>query len=141
MSLKMRLSRGGSKKRPYYRVVVAESTSPRDGRFIERVGTYNPMLPKDHVDRVRLFHDRIRHWLGHGAKPTDRVARFLQAAEMGVERKIPEQTKKSQPKARAQERLKEREEKRLDAEEAAREVAVAGSSAEERAAVNASVED
>ncbi len=119
MALRMRLTRGGSKKRPYYRIVVAEGTSPRDGRFIERVGTYNPMLPKDHEDRVRLVNDRISYWLGHGATPTDRVARFLAAADLAPPLASPQQTKKNQPKAKAQERMKEAEERRKQAEEAA----------------------
>lgn len=119
MALRLRLTRGGSKKRPYYRIVVAEGTSPRDGRFIERVGTYNPMLPKDHEDRLRLVQDRITYWLGHGATPTDRVARFLAAADLMPARALPQQTKKNLPKAKAQERLKEAAERRKQAEEAA----------------------
>ena len=82
MSLKIRLSRAGAKKRPFYRVVVADTRSPRDGRFLERLGTYDPMLPKDHPERVRLNEERIRHWLGVGALPSERVARFLGAAEI-----------------------------------------------------------
>jgi len=77
MSVKIRLSRGGTKKRPYYYVVVANSTSPRDGRYIEQIGTYNPMLPRDHADRIKLNVERAKHWLSVGAQPTDRVARFL----------------------------------------------------------------
>lgn len=80
MSVKIRLSRGGAKKRPYYYIVVAESSSPRDGRYIEQIGTHNPMLPKDHADRVKLDVERAKHWLSVGAQPTDRVARFLDAA-------------------------------------------------------------
>ena len=80
MSVKIRLSRGGVKKRPYYYIVVAESSAPRDGRYIEQIGTHNPMLPKDHADRVKLDLDRAKHWLSVGAQPTDRVARFLDAA-------------------------------------------------------------
>jgi small subunit ribosomal protein S16 len=80
MALRIRLARGGAKKRPYYYIVVAEASAPRDGRYIERVGTHNPLLPKDHADRVRLNHERIKHWLSVGAQPTDRVARFLDAA-------------------------------------------------------------
>ena len=80
MSVKIRLSRGGAKKRPYYYIVVAESSAPRDGRYIEQIGTQNPMLPKDHADRVKLDLDRAKHWLSVGAQPTDRVARFLDAA-------------------------------------------------------------
>ena len=80
MSVKIRLSRGGAKKRPYYYIVVAEAAAPRDGRYIEQIGTHNPMLPKDHADRVKLDLDRAKHWLSVGAQPTDRVARFLDAA-------------------------------------------------------------
>jgi small subunit ribosomal protein S16 len=80
MALKIRLARGGAKKRPFYRIVVAEATAPRDGRFIERLGTYNPILPRDHAERVKLDTDRVQHWLSVGAKPTDRVLRFLDAA-------------------------------------------------------------
>ncbi len=80
MSVKIRLSRGGTKKRPYYYIVVAQSASPRDGRYIEQVGTHNPLLPKDNADRVKLDVERIKHWLSVGAQPTDRVARFLDAA-------------------------------------------------------------
>ena len=107
MSVKIRLTRGGAKKRPYYRIVVANSRDPRDGRFIEQVGTYNPMLPSDHQDRVRLKTDRIQKWLGDGAQPSDRVARFLADAGLMERRAIPNQTKKNQPKAKAQERLRE----------------------------------
>jgi small subunit ribosomal protein S16 len=107
MALRLRLTRGGSKKRPYYRIVVAEGTSPRDGRFIERVGTYNPMLPKDHEDRVRLVEDRIKYWLSNGATPTDRVARFLAAADLVPARVYAEQTKQNLPKTKAQERARE----------------------------------
>ena len=80
MSVKIRLARGGSKKRPYFRIVVADIRAPRDGRYIERVGSYNPLLPKDHEDRVTLEIDRIKEWLSKGAKPTDRVSRFLDSA-------------------------------------------------------------
>ena len=82
MALKIRLSRGGAKKRPFYRIVVADARSPRDGRFIERVGTYNPMVAKDSDDRVILKQERIKYWLSQGAKPSDRVARFLGQAEI-----------------------------------------------------------
>ena len=82
MALKIRLSRGGAKKRPYYRIVIADSRSPRDGRFIEKIGSYNPMLAKDNPDRVVLNLERARHWLGRGATPSDRVARFLGNAEV-----------------------------------------------------------
>ncbi|BAK83335.1 30S ribosomal protein S16 [Komagataeibacter medellinensis] len=104
MSLKIRLARAGAKKRPYYHIVVADSRSPRDGRFIERVGSYNPMLPSDHADRVRLVGERITHWLSNGAQPTDRVARFLGNAGLAPKPTWNEQPKKSAPKKRAQER-------------------------------------
>jgi small subunit ribosomal protein S16 len=84
MALKIRLARGGAKKRPFYRIVVAEATAPRDGRFIERLGTYNPILPRDHQERVHLNTERIQHWLSVGAKPTDRVLRFLAAAGLAT---------------------------------------------------------
>jgi small subunit ribosomal protein S16 len=81
VSLKIRLARAGAKKRPYYRIVVADSKSPRDGRYIEKIGTYDPLLPKD-GERVKLVEERVKHWLGVGAQPTDRVLRFLDAAGM-----------------------------------------------------------
>ena len=119
MSLKIRLARGGAKKRPFYRIVVADSRMPRDGRFIERVGTYNPMLPKEHPERVNLKTERIQHWLSVGARPSDRVAKFLGGAEI-LSMPVPrEQTKKNLPKAKAQERLKEAEEKAATAAEEA----------------------
>ena len=117
MSLKIRLARGGAKKRPFYRIVVADSRMPRDGRFIERVGTYNPMLPKEHPERIELKTERIQHWLSVGARPSDRVARFLGTANIIPMPGIPEQTKKNQPKVKAQERLKEAEEKAAAAAE------------------------
>ena len=116
MSLKIRLSRAGAKKRPFYRVVVADTRSPRDGRFLERLGTYDPMLPKDHPERVRLNEERVRHWLGVGALPSDRVARFLGAAEiipMPAQRNNPQ---KGQPRAKALERQAARAEKAAAAE-------------------------
>ncbi|MFN3076766.1 MAG: 30S ribosomal protein S16 [Alphaproteobacteria bacterium] len=106
MSLSIRLSRGGAKKRPFYRIVVADSRSPRDGRFIERLGSYNPMLPQDHAERVVLKEERIRYWIGVGAQPSDRVARFLGNAGIIAKVEAPQQTKRNQPKAKAQERLK-----------------------------------
>ena len=111
MALKIRLSRAGAKKRPFYRVVVADSRRPRDGRFLERLGTFDPMLPKDHPERVRLNVERVRHWLDVGALPSDRVARFLGAAEiipMPAQRNNPQ---KAQPKAKALERQAARAEK------------------------------
>jgi len=140
MALKLRLSRGGSKKRPYYRIVVTEATAPRDGSFIERVGTYNPMLPKDHEDRLRLFRDRIQHWLDNGAQPTDRVQRFLAQADIMAAPAIPDQTKKNQPKAKAQERLREAEERRKAAEEAAAAATAAPAAADGEAGEEAAAE-
>ena len=111
MSLKLRLSRAGAKKRPYYRIVVADSRMPRDGRFIERVGTYNPMLPREHPDRIKLNDERIKHWLGVGARPSDRVAKFLGQAEIIAMPTISETPKKSAPRAKTVERMKEAEAK------------------------------
>ncbi len=109
MSLKIRLSRGGAKKRPFYKIVLADSRSPRDGKFIEKLGTYNPMLPSDHAERLVLKEERIKHWLSVGAQPTDRVAKFFSDAGYMAPRPRAEQTKKPQPKAKAQERLKEQQ--------------------------------
>ncbi|HYB11351.1 MAG TPA: 30S ribosomal protein S16 [Alphaproteobacteria bacterium] len=106
MSLKIRLARAGTKKRPFYRIVIADSRSPRDGRFIERVGSYNPMVAKDHPERIVLNTDRIKHWLGVGAQPTERVARFFGKLGLGPTPAIPKQTKQHLPKAKAQERMK-----------------------------------
>ena len=106
MSLKIRLSRAGAKKRPYYHIVVADSRSPRDGRFIEKLGSYNPMLPQEHADRIRLLPERIQHWLGHGALATDRVAKFLGKAGLAPMPTWNEQPHQSAPKKKAQERLK-----------------------------------
>ncbi len=106
MGLKIRLARAGAKKRPYYHIVVADSRSPRDGRFLEKVGSYNPMLPADHADRVRLQDERIKHWLGHGALATERVAKFLGRAGLAPMPAIREQPKQSAPKKKAQERAK-----------------------------------
>ena len=111
MSLKIRLSRGGTKKRPFYRVVVADSRSPRDGRFIERIGSYNPMLKKDNPDRFIINEERAKHWLSVGAQPSDRVARQLSTSGIVEKPAIPEQTKKDKPRAKTLERIKEREEK------------------------------
>jgi small subunit ribosomal protein S16 len=115
MPLKIRLARGGAKKRPFYRIVIAEATAPRDGRFIERVGSWNPILPKDSPDRVVLDEDRVKHWLSVGAQPTDRVLRFLD--EKGLaKRPARNNPQKSKPGKKAVERV---EEKRKKAEEAA----------------------
>lgn len=120
MALSMRLSRGGSKKRPYYRIVVADARSPRDGKFIEKIGTYNPLLAKDNADRIKLDTDRAKHWLSVGAQPTDRVARFLDVT--GVkERAAKNNPNKGKPGEKAVERAEERAEKLKAAEEAAAE--------------------
>jgi small subunit ribosomal protein S16 len=106
MSLRIRLARGGAKKRPYYSIVIADSRSPRDGRFIEKIGTYNPMLPADHPERIRLKQERAEHWLKAGALPTDRVAVFFARAGLGAMPERREQSKQHMPKAKAQERAK-----------------------------------
>lgn len=119
MSISIRLSRGGAKKRPYYRIVVANSRSPRDGKYLEQIGTYNPLLAKDSPERVKLVEDRARYWLGVGAQPTDRVARFLDAAGI-KERAARVNPKKGEPGEKAKERAEERAAKIAEAEEAAR---------------------
>jgi small subunit ribosomal protein S16 len=107
MSLKIRLARGGAKKRPFYSIVIADARSPRDGRFIEKLGTYNPMLERGHADRVTLKEERIKHWLGVGAQPTERVARFLGDAGLIDKPAVRETPFKSTPKAKAQARAEE----------------------------------
>jgi small subunit ribosomal protein S16 len=106
MALKIRLARGGAKKRPFYRIVVAEASSPRDGRFVEKVGTYNPLLPHDHAERVVLNTERIKHWLSVGAKPSDRVELFLSKVGLAERKERYPDPLKSAPKKRAQERAK-----------------------------------
>lgn len=104
--ISMRLARHGAKKRPYYYIVVADARAPRDGKYLEKVGTYNPMLPRENASRVKFVEERVKYWIGVGAQPTDRVARMLAAANLGPtyeERKTP---KKSAPRAKAQERMK-----------------------------------
>lgn len=104
MALKIRLSRGGAKKRPFYRIVVADGRAPRDGRFIERLGTYDPLLPRDSEERVKFDAERVKFWLARGAQPTDRVARFFGQAEI-IEMPKRNNPEKAKPKAKAQERL------------------------------------
>ena len=129
MAVSIRLSRGGSKKRPYYRIVVADARSSRDGKFIEKIGTYNPLLAKDDEKRVVLDGERAKHWLSVGAQPTDRVARFLDAA--GVkERAARNNPNKGKPGEKATERAEERAEKQKAAEEAAAAAAAAPAAAE-----------
>ncbi len=109
MAVRIRLSRGGSKKRPFYRIVAADQRAPRDGRFIEKLGTYNPLLPQDHEQRLVINEERVKYWLGVGAQPTERLQKML--SNLGLV-KAPvkrEQPKKSAPKAKAQERMKEKE--------------------------------
>lgn len=131
MAVKIRLARWGAKKRPYYRIVVADVRSPRDGRYIEKIGTYNPMLPKEDENRVRLDTDRAKHWLEKGAKPTDRVARFLGQAKIIPMPEIRETPQKSQPKEKALERIREKEEKAKAAQEAAEAAAAEAKAAAE----------
>ena len=129
MAVKIRLARGGAKKRPFYSVVAADVRAPRDGRYIEKLGTFNPMLSKDSDERLVLKEDRVKYWLGVGALPTDRVARML--GDLGLTEKfvVREQSKQAQPKAKAVERMKEKEQKAKDKAEAE-----AAAKAEEEAA-------
>ena len=129
MSLKIRLSRAGAKKRPFYRIVIADSRSPRDGRYIEKIGTFDPLLPRDSADRIKLNTDRAKHWLSHGALPTDRVLRFLDAEGL-MKREPRNNPQKAQPGKKRQ----EREEAKRAAEE---EKAAAAAEAEKAAAKTA----
>ncbi|MBX7493334.1 30S ribosomal protein S16 [Qipengyuania sp. 1NDW9] len=149
MAVAIRLSRGGAKKRPYYRIVVSDSRSPRDGKYLEQIGTYNPMLPKDSGERVKLDEDRARHWLSVGATPSDRVHRFLDAAGI-LERAPKNNPKKGEPGEAAKERAEEKAAKAAEAEEAAKaaeeeaqnaEAAEAEAPAEEAAAEEAPAEE
>ena len=119
MSVRIRLSRGGSKKRPFYKVVAADQRAPRDGRFIESLGSYNPMLPKDHADRFVINEERVKYWLSNGAEPTERLAKMLSSLGLVKAPALRDQPKKSAPKAKALERIKEKEEKAKAAAEAA----------------------
>ena len=135
MSLKIRLARAGAKKRPFYRIVVADVRAPRDGRFIEKLGTYNPLLPKDHAQRVVIDQERVKYWLGHGAQPTDRVHRFLDAAGL----------LKREPRLNPQmgqwgKKRTEREEARAAAAKQAEEEAAAAAAEPEEAAAPADEE-
>lgn len=129
MAVSIRLSRGGAKRRPFYRIVIANSRSPRDGSFIEKIGSYNPQLPKDDENRVIVDLDRARHWLSVGAQPTDRVARFFDAAGL-LERKTRNNPKKAVPGEKAKERAEERAQKAADAAEAAKAAVEAPAEAE-----------
>ena len=141
MSISMRLSRGGSKKRPYYKIVVANSRAPRDGKYLEQIGIYNPLLAKDSGERVKINEERAKHWLSVGAQPTDRVARFLDTAGI-KERKPTTNLKKGEPGEKAKERAEEKATKIAEAEEAARAAEEAKNApAEEPAAEEAPAEE
>jgi small subunit ribosomal protein S16 len=134
----MRLSRGGSKKRPYYKIVVSNSRAPRDGKYLEQVGTYNPLLAKDDENRVRLVEDRVRYWIGVGAQPTDRVARMLDKAGI-KERAATNNPQRGEPGKKAKERAEEKAEKAREAAEAA--AAASAAPAEEAPAAEAAAEE
>ncbi|WP_308911606.1 30S ribosomal protein S16 [Pseudokordiimonas caeni] len=144
MAIAIRLARGGAKKRPYYRVVVADSRASRDGKFIEKVGTYNPMLPKDSDQRAQFVTERIQHWLSKGAQPTDRVARLLEKAGV-IEAKTRNNPNKGKPGQKAVERAEEKAQKIADAAEAAAAAAAAPAveeaAAEEAPAAEAAAEE
>ena len=132
MSLKIRLSRAGAKKRPFYRIVVADSRSPRDGRYIEKIGTFNPLLPKDSEERVKFDTDRAKHWLSHGALPTDRVLRFFDAEGL-MKREPRNNPQKAQPGKKRQERE--------EAKKAAEEEKAAAAAEAEKAAAETTADD
>ena len=141
MAVAIRLSRGGAKKRPYYRIVVADSRAARDGKYLEQIGTYNPMLPKDSGERVKLNEDRARHWLSVGATPSDRVHRFLDAAGI-LERAPKNNPKKGEPGEAAKERAEDKAAKEAEAAEAAKAAEEeANAPAEEEATEEAAAED
>ena len=140
MAMKIRLARGGSKKRPFYRIVATDSRMPRDGRFIEKLGTYNPLLPKDSEERVKMNIERVQYWLGEGAQPTDRISRMLEAAGV-LEKKERNNPKKGEPGAKAKERVEEKAAKAAAAAEAAAAPAEEEAPAEEAAAEEAPAEE
>ena len=121
MSVRIRLSRGGSKKRPYYRIVAADQRAPRDGRFIEKLGSYNPMLPQDHAERLVVDAEKVKAWIAKGAQPTERLQKLFANIGLCAAPALKAQPKKSAPKAKAVERMKEKEEKARAAAEAAAE--------------------
>lgn len=141
MALKIRLARGGAKKRPFYRIVVAEASAPRDGRYVERVGTYNPMVPKDHDQRLVLKNERITYWLGQGAQPTERVQKMLASAGLTEAPVIREQPKKSAPGKKRAEREAAAAEAAAEAEAAAAEAPADEATAEEAAADEAPADE
>ncbi len=142
MAIALRLSRGGAKKRPYYRIVAADSRKPRDGKYLEQIGVYNPLLAKDDPARVKLDEDRAKYWLGVGAQPSDRVARFLDAAGIR-EREARNNPNKAKPGEKATERAEEKAQKEADAAEAlkAAEEEAKNAPAEEEAAAEAPAEE
>ncbi|MEM9871289.1 MAG: 30S ribosomal protein S16 [Pseudomonadota bacterium] len=133
MAMKIRLARGGSKKRPFYRVVAADSRMPRDGRYIEKLGTYNPLLPKDSEERVKMNMERVQYWLDQGAQPTDRIARMLEAAGV-LAKKERANLKKGEPGQKAKDRAEEKAAKAAEAEETPAEEAPAEEAPAEEAA-------
>lgn len=137
MAMKIRLARGGSKKRPFYRIVAADSRMPRDGRYVEKLGTYNPLLPKDSEERVKMDAERVQYWMGQGAQVTDRVSRFLEAAGV-IEAKTRNNPQKAVPGKKAQERAEEKAAKAAESAEAAAEAAA---EAEAPAAEEAAAEE
>lgn len=139
MAMKIRLARGGSKKRPFYRIVAADSRMPRDGRFVEKLGTYNPLLPKDSEDRVKMDMERVQHWLSEGAQPTDRISRMLEAAGV-LEKKTRNNPNKAKPGEKAEARIQEKADKAEAAKEVAAEAAAAPA-AEEAPAEEAPAEE
>ena len=146
MAVRIRLSRGGSKKRPFYRIVAADQRAPRDGRFIEKLGTYNPLLPKDHAERLVVDSEKVLAWLQKGAQPTERLQKLFANLSLCKAPVIHEQPKKSAPRAKTLERIKEKEEKAKAAAEAAAaakaeaEAAAAAAKAEAEAAEQAVAE-
>ena len=141
MALKIRLSRGGSKKRPFYRIVVAEAAAPRDGRYVERVGHYNPMVPKEHENRLSVNSDRVKFWMNKGAQPTDRVHKLLALADILKAPEIREQPKKSAVGKKRAEREAEAAEAKAAAEAAAAEAAASEAQAQEAPVEEAPAEE
>ena len=140
MSVSLRLSRGGSKKRPYYKIVVANSRAPRDGKYLEQIGTYNPLLAKDDENRVRLVEDRVRYWLGVGGQPTDRVARMLDKAGI-KERAATVNPSKGEPGKKAKDRAEDKAAKLVEAEEAKKAAEAEAAEAAAAAAAAPAVEE
>ncbi len=140
MAMKIRLARGGSKKRPHYSIVAADSRMPRDGRFIEKLGTYNPLLPKDSEERLKMNMERIQYWLDQGAQPTDRISRFLEAAGT-IEKKARNNPQKGEPGEKAKDLAEAKAEKAAAATEAKAEPVAEEAAAEEAPAEEAPVEE